>query len=57
MTVTVSGVPDYCEKMHNVAKKFHENKGSDNETENTEDSSTYNSISEALRGNKRTMAA
>lgn len=50
----VSGVPDYCEKMHKVAKQFHDNlKGSRVEQGQ---GTTYDKLSVAL-GNKKTIAA
>ena len=47
-----SGVPDYCEKMHNVAKSFHQQK---QQSESSE-ASRYDQISSALSNKKQTIA-
>ena len=52
----ISGVPEYCEKMHNVAKKFYQQTQQNEDLEETQ-KSPYDQISAALSNKKQTITA
>ena len=52
----ILGVPDYCEKMHNVAKQFHQQTRQNKDLDETQ-KSRYDQISSALSNQKQKITA